>query len=160
MLIIILIFALFAFLALFTNFLILHKGSVLNKNNSENLMSSFQDIQLPFKIMAKNVYDTPNEIIGEDFEMNYNKKESLFITGEKAVYDKKTKIIDIISGTISFNDYIMYFKSGYFNTNNDTLNCMDFSLRGKDEQMSSRTAIIDFAHKKLVAQDAVIKSLK
>lgn len=153
-------FAVFASLALFTNFLILHRGSILTKNSIENSMNSFQDIQLPFKITAKNVYDTPNEIVGEDFEMTYNKKGSYFITGEKAVYDKRTKIINILSGTISFNGYKMYFRSGNFDTNNDTLNCVDFSLKGKDEQMSSKSASIDFANKKLVAQDAVIRSLK
>jgi hypothetical protein len=157
-LIIALTIILFASLAFFTNLLILNKHNTLPINNNENVTNKFKNIQLPFKIYAKEVYDTQNEIIGEKFEIIYNKNELIFITGEKAIYNKETKIISILSGTISFNGYIMTFKSGDFDTKRDTLSCVDFSLKGKNEQMSSKSADIDFASKKLIAKNAVIKS--
>jgi len=153
-----LVLVIFASLALFTNFLILHKANNSN-NDNEKLVNSFKDIQLPFKMKAKNVYDNQNEIIGDDFEIIYNKNESILITGQRAAYDKKTRIVNISSGTVSVNGYIMYFNSGEFDTNYGTLKCRDFSLKGKDEQLSSKTAEVDFSNKKLIAKDAVIKSM-
>ena len=154
----VLVLLIFASLALFTNFLILHKSNNSN-NDTEKLINSFKDIQLPFKIKAKNVYDNQNDIIGDDFEIIYDKKESILITGKRAAYDKKTKMVNILSGTVSINGYTMYFNSGEFDPNNGTLKCTDFSLKGKDEQLSSKTANIDFINKKIIAKDAVVKSL-
>jgi hypothetical protein len=152
-----LVLLIFASLAFFTNFLILHRANNSN-NTTEKLVNTFKNIQLPFKMRAKNVYDNQNEIIGDDFEIIYNKNESILITGKKATYDKKTKIVNILSGTISADGYIMYFNSGEFDTNYGTLKCTNFSLKGKDEQLSSKSAEIDFTNKKLIAKDAVVKS--
>lgn len=153
-----LVLLIFASLALFTNFLILHRADN-STNDIEKSINNFKNIQLPFKMKAKNVYDNQNEIIGDDFEIIYNKNESIFITGKRAIYDKKTKIVNISAGTVSVNGYIMYFNLGNFNTDDGTLKCTDFSLKSKDEQLSSKSADIDFTNKKIIANDAVIKSL-